>query len=57
MKVRVNANLRGAVRAIKDQEITVNAAQGQSLIERGLAVEVVTPAQQKGRVEKAEEGS
>lgn len=56
MKVRVNANLRGAVRAIKDQEITVNAAQGQSLIDRGLAVEVVTPTQKKGRVDKAEEG-
>lgn len=43
MRVRVNANLSGAVCAVKGQEITVNAEQGKSLIERGLAVEVLAP--------------
>lgn len=40
MKTTVLANISGAVTAYKGQEITVTRAQGQELIERGLAVEV-----------------
>lgn len=39
MKIKVNANLSGAVTAKKGQVVTVSAEHGAELIERGLAVE------------------
>ena len=55
MKVKVKGNLSGAVQAIKDQEVTVNAAQGQSLIDRGLATEVIEPRPAKPKAAKVKE--
>lgn len=41
IKIKVNANLSGAVIAKKGQVVTVSADQGAELIARGLAVEHV----------------
>lgn len=45
MRIKMKANVSGAVTATKGQEVTVTAEQGAELIQRNLAVEVAAPTE------------